>query len=89
MYIDSEKFTACIRTIRQNDDDFILTNGIVVTPRAGFEISNRCPENYKDLIHECIRHGWIKPVAYMYDHELMWEKLSTPTDQEDPYPTPW
>jgi hypothetical protein len=37
-----------------------LTDGIVTCPRAGFEISQRCPENYKHLIQECINHGWIK-----------------------------
>ena len=89
MYIDSEKFTACIRTIRERDDDFMLTNGVVITPRAGFEISSGCPYTYREIIQECIRQGWLKPVAYMYDHELMWEKLSKPTDQEEPYPTPW
>ena len=89
MYIDSEKFTACIRTIRERDDDFMLTNGVVITPRAGFEITSGCPYNYREIIQECVRHGWLKPVAHMYDHELMWEKLSKPNDQEEPYPTPW
>ena len=77
MYIDSEKFTACVRTVRERDDDFMLTNGVVITPRAGFEISNRCPENYKEIILECISQGWLKPVAHIYDHELMWEKLNS------------
>jgi hypothetical protein len=76
MYIDSEKFTASIRTIRQRDDDFMLTNGLVYTPRAGFEISNGCPGNYREIILECINHGWLKPVAHIYDSELIWDKLN-------------
>ena len=76
MYIDNEKFTACIRTVRHHDDDFMITNGYTITPRAGFEISSGCPSNYKEIIVECIGRGWLKPVAHIYDRELMWEKLS-------------
>ena len=76
MYIDNKKFTDCIRTVRQRDDDFMITNGYTITPRAGFEISSGCPSNYKEIIVECIGHGWLKPVAHIYDRELMWEKLS-------------
>lgn len=88
MFINNEKFTSCIRTVRQGDDDWTITNGYVITPRAGFEISSRCPSNYKEIIGECIQHGWLKPVAHIYDKELMWEKLSL-DNSNDPYPTPW
>ena len=64
-----------IKTLRQNDSDFMLTDGVIVSPRAGFEISQRCPENYRDLIQECIGHGWLKPVAHMMDYEYTMDKL--------------
>ena len=67
--------TTNIRTIRQSDPKFTLTDGFVTCPRAGFEISHRCPENYKDLILECINHGWIKPVAHIYGKELTMDAL--------------
>ena len=76
MKIKQKDFLSCIRTVRHNDDDFIITDGLVMTPRAGFEISSDCPSNYKEIIRECINHGWLKPVAHMYDSELMWEQLS-------------
>lgn len=64
-----------IKTIRQGDSDFHINNGIVVTPRAGFEISHRCPEDYKHMILECVNRGWIKPVAHIKESDYMWEKL--------------
>jgi hypothetical protein len=64
-----------IRTIRQGDPKFTLTDRFVTCPRAGFEISNRCPENYRSLIQECIQHGWLKPVAHVYGKELTMDAL--------------
>lgn len=64
------------KTLRPNDDDFTFSpDGIRVVPRASFEISQRCPENYRSLIQECINHGWLKPVAHMRDVEYTMELL--------------
>lgn len=76
MYVESEKFVSCIRTIRQSDNDWMLTNGYVMTPRAGFEINKECPAEYRLILQQCIDNGWLKPVAHIYDRELLWEKLS-------------
>jgi hypothetical protein len=65
-----------IRTIKQNDPRFKIVDHIVTVDRAGFEISQRCPENYKELILECISHGWIKPVAHVHERELLFMGLS-------------
>ena len=65
-----------IKAIRPGDKHFKITNGLVVSNRAGIEISCRCPENYKDLILECIQHGWLKPVANVTDEEYMVMQLS-------------
>ena len=65
-----------LRTIRHNDPDFMLYDDIVIATRAGFEISQRCPENYRSLIQECIDHGWLRPVATVYDYELTFDKLA-------------
>jgi hypothetical protein len=64
-----------IKTIRKDDPDFHIDNGLVMSPRAGFEISNKCPGTYKLMIVEAIKNGWLQPVAYMKDSEYMWEKL--------------
>lgn len=44
--------------------------------RAGFEISDRCPAEYKIVLQECINNGWLKPVAYMTERELLFSGLS-------------
>jgi len=64
-----------IKTIRQDDPDFHIHNGILMAPRAGFDISSKCPYSYKEIIRESIRHGWLQPVAYMKESEYTWEKL--------------
>ena len=64
-----------IKTIRQGDDDFMLDDGMIMSPRAGFEISTKCPDGYKRVIQEAIANGWLKPVAHLHDHEYMWDKL--------------
>jgi hypothetical protein len=65
-----------IKTIKPGDFGWSIINGLTITPRAGFEISQRCPENYRSLIQECIQHGWLKPVAYVKESEYVWEELS-------------
>ena len=64
-----------IKTIRKDDPDFTIINGIVMAPRAGFEISNDCPRQYKLMIMEAIKNGWLQPIAYMKEAEFVWEKL--------------
>jgi hypothetical protein len=66
----------CIRTIREDDSNWKIVDRQVVSPRAGFEISEHCPDSWKNVILDAIRNGYLKPVAYMKDSELMWETLS-------------
>jgi len=65
-----------IRTIHKDDPDFHITNGITMTPRAGFEILGKCPNEYKKIILQSYQNGWLKPVAYIKESEYMWEKLN-------------
>lgn len=65
-----------IKTLRQGDRHFLIQDKFTVTPRAGIEISHRCPENYRDLIQECIRHGWLKSVAHMTEREMLFIGLT-------------
>ena len=65
-----------IRTLKPGDPNFVITDGLVQTNRAGIEISQRCPSNYASLIAECLNHGWIKPVAYVTERELIFMGLT-------------
>ena len=64
-----------IKTIRKDDPDFYIDSGIAIAPRAGFEISNDCPRQYKSMIMESYKNGWLKPIAYIKESEYVWEKL--------------
>jgi len=64
-----------LRTVRQGDQDFMLNDGLIISPRAGFEINSKCPREYKDIIRECIDNAWLKPVATMYDYEQTFDRL--------------
>jgi hypothetical protein len=64
------------QALRPSDPDFTFSpDGITLVSRAAFEISQQCPDKYASLIQECIRHGWLKPVAFMRDTEYTMELL--------------
>lgn len=65
-----------IRTIKSDDPRFRIWDDVVVSPRAGFEISTECPQGYMIVLHQCIDNGWLKPVAYMTERELLFGGLS-------------
>jgi hypothetical protein len=67
--------TRNIQTIRQGDAKFMLKDGVVMCPRAGFEISNNCPAEYKSIFITAINAGWLKPVAHVYGKELTMDAL--------------
>lgn len=66
-----------IKIIRQDDPRFRISDKFTTASRAGFEISQGCPREYKMIISECINNGWLKPVAYMTERELLISGLST------------
>lgn len=67
--------TTNIKTIRQGDPKFMLTDGMVMSPRAGFEINDKCPREYRQILMTCIDLGWLKPVAHVYGKELTMDAL--------------
>ena len=65
-----------IRTIKQDDARFRIIDKFITCGRAGFEISKQCPREYRLILSECVDRGWIKPVAYMTERELLISGLS-------------
>ena len=65
-----------IRTLKQSDPCFRIIDKFTTCGRAGFEISTQCPHEYKLILSECIDRGWIQPVAYMTERELLISGLS-------------
>ena len=66
-----------IKTITSEDKDFYIIDGVVMAPRAGFEISPTCPKEYRTIIRQALNYGYIKPVAHIKKSEFIWEKLSS------------
>ena len=66
-----------IKSIRFGEPGFIMKDerGFSTIPRGSLEISSDCPENYKQILLECIGKGWVKPVVYIKESEWIWEKL--------------
>jgi hypothetical protein len=60
-----------IKTIKQDDPRFHIVDKFITTPRAGFEVNSHCPAQYKQVIAECLNNGWLKPVAYMHEREVL------------------
>jgi hypothetical protein len=65
-----------IKTIKSNDRKFLINDGLIVAPRAGFEISKSCPYEYRLIINECLQNGWLQPVAHVTEKELLFIGLS-------------
>lgn len=64
-----------IKTLRKGDPGYLLKDGFIMCPRAGFEISANCPQEYKMIIAQAIDSGWIKPIAHVYGKELTMDLL--------------
>ena len=67
--------TTNIKTIRQGNSKFMLQDGLMICPRAGFEINENCPREYRQIIAACIDQGWLKPIAHVYGKELTMDAL--------------
>ncbi len=64
-----------VYAVRPGDTLWQINSGITVTPRAGLEISNNCPPEYRSILVTCMLHGWLKPVAYLKGSEATMEYL--------------
>jgi hypothetical protein len=65
-----------IRTIKQSDPRFQIKDRFLMAPRAGFNISQGCPKEYRMIILECMNNGWLTPVAHVHERELLFMGLS-------------
>lgn len=65
-----------IKTLKSNDPRFYVRDSLMVTPRAGFEINEKCPREYRMIIAECINNGWLTPIANVSEKELVFIGLT-------------
>ena len=65
------------RKLTPTDADFRFTDGITVVSRAGIEIAKDCPSNIVQHIEWAVAMGYVRPIAFIPDRELTWEKLQS------------
>ena len=65
-----------IKTIRQGDANFTLTDGIAIYPRAMLHVLPDCPSHIREYINWAHENGYIKCVAHVPGKQLTWEKLT-------------
>ena len=64
------------KTVRPGDPLFTFSpNGFTLVHRAGFELSNNCPAEYRSVILQAYQRGWLKPVAALRGVEATMETL--------------
>lgn len=63
-------------SLRKGDQNFHMSNGISLTPRASIDISKNCPSHIAQQIVYYYERGYIQAVANMTEQELMMSSLS-------------
>ncbi len=64
-----------VRTIRSDDPNFMINDGIVSYPRAMIHILPNCPRNVQETVNWAVAQGYIKPVAHVYGKEITMDSL--------------
>ncbi len=65
-----------IKEIRQGDPNFMLSDGLVMYPRAMIHILPNCPAEVRTTINWAVQNGYVKTVAHVQGKELTWESLT-------------
>jgi hypothetical protein len=62
--------------LKPGDKNFTFSpNGVTLVPRASLEITSDCPSEYRDIITQAYKNGWLKPVANIRNPEFTMELL--------------
>jgi len=65
-----------IKEIRQGDPGFMLSDGLMLIPRAMIHVLPECPQDVKETINWAVSKGYVKTVAHVRGKELTWEALT-------------
>ena len=75
MFIVNQDDQPATRTVKSDDPNYFISDGITVSPRAGIEVSHVCPDQIKRTIIHAYNEGWIKPFAVVTSEEYTWMSL--------------
>ena len=65
-----------IKTVRQGELGFMLTDGMIQYPRAMIHILPECPADIRAKIMWAVNNGYLKTVAHVQGKELTWQNLT-------------
>jgi hypothetical protein len=63
------------RTIKAGDPNYMISDGLMMTQRAGIEIDPKCPSSLATYIVQAYNAGFIKPFAVVTAEEYTWMTL--------------
>lgn len=63
------------RKVGPKDPNYMISNGLMLTPRAHIDISPKCPTHYANLVAELYSSGYITAVAVVTEQEYTWMSL--------------
>lgn len=65
-----------IKEVRQGDPNFMLSDGMIMYPRAMMHITPECPVEVRSTIMRAVNAGHLKCVAYVQGKELTWQEMT-------------
>lgn len=65
-----------IKEVRQGDPNFMLSDGMIMYPRAMLHVLPECPADVRAKIMWAVNNGYLKCVAHVQGKELTWQNLS-------------
>ena len=65
-----------IHSIRQNDPEFKIVDGLTVYPRAMVHILPQCPMEVRDHINFALAKGYLQLVAHITERERIFMGLT-------------
>lgn len=76
MAINYTNLSTNVRSIKQGDKEFYITDNLMVHSRAELKFAENCPTEVAAVIIDAFRNNHVHLVANVYDKELVWETLS-------------
>jgi len=80
MHITKQRST--IKMLEEGDSGFMIRDGVITSPRAGFQISKKIPPEWNYVILESIKMGLLKPIAHMTEREMLFMGLTEEYNKE-------
>lgn len=68
-----------ISRLTKDDQDFFISVDGILYSRASIEISRDAPQEIQKIIADAYERGWITPIAWASEDQIMWDRLKKRT----------